>query len=538
MSRRRKFLIVAGIVLGVAVLIPIVRHYQLRFAVANYVAELKAKGEPTDLAQVIPPPVPPEQNSAPLITNALSEIEEEKVFTNSIIFKNSPFDMSMSIAPGKKIVGWRQPFVHDPEGYGGGYYPTNTWEDLGGQLSERQNDLQSFRKLIDNPLIDFNYNYSDPKKFIPALAPHLSQFKLAVQWLEASEFYNLHQGDITNASTDVRAMLALVKSETNERFEISQLIRFALAQISADATWDVLQTTNVSDKDLAQLQQDWQSLEFIAPLKNAFLLERVSELQLVDYLRQSPTNLDAEVDWTQNIMSGWRNEYTYKRTENGTYVVDDERNSYQKVIDGISIQWAKFQWRWFWSYADEVRGLQMWQAVIDGTQIMETNNSFQLVQSFVNTNFVQLGFDSVKNNPYAIISQNAHNQLTAIRKAATVETARNVVITAIALKRYELRHHQLPATLEELTPDLLKTVPTDFMDGEPLRYRPNVDGTFLLYSVGKNGVDDGGDPSLEKGVTNSSFNWQNNHALDWVWPQPATEEEIQAYYKKLSSKSN
>jgi hypothetical protein len=76
------------------------------------------------------------------------------------------------------------------------------------------------------------------------------------------------------------------------------------------------------------------------------------------------------------------------------------------------------------------------------------------------------------------------------------------------------------------------------MDGEPLRYRPNVDGTFLLYSVGENGVDDGGDPSLEKGVTSSNYSWQNIHALDWVWPQPATEIEIQAYYKKLSSKSN
>jgi hypothetical protein len=144
----------------------------------------------------------------------------------------------------------------------------------------------------------------------------------------------------------------------------------------------------------------------------------------------------------------------------------------------------------------------------------------------------------VKDNSYAIISQNAHSQISAIRKLARAEVARNVVVTAIALKRYKLRHHQFPATLDELTPDLLKTVPIDCMDGQPLRYRPNNDGTFLLYSVGENGVDDGGNPSLEKGVTSSSFFWQNDHALDWVWPQPATDEEIQAYYKKLSSLKN
>jgi hypothetical protein len=127
---------------------------------------------------------------------------------------------------------------------------------------------------------------------------------------------------------------------------------------------------------------------------------------------------------------------------------------------------------------------------------------------------------------------------TALRKALLIETAQNVVVTAIALKRYELRHQKLPSALEELTPDLLQTVPIDCMDGQPLRYRLNADGTFLLYSIGENGNDDGGDPSLEKGVTSSIFYWQNNRAHDWVWPQPATEEEISAYYKKISSKSN
>jgi hypothetical protein len=106
-----------------------------------------------------------------------------------------------------------------------------------------------------------------------------------------------------------------------------------------------------------------------------------------------------------------------------------------------------------------------------------------------------------------------------------------VVVTAIALKRYELRHHQLPAALGDLTPDLLKSVPIDCMDGQPLHYRLNPDGTFLLYSVGDNGVDDGGNPSPPKNIQSSNFYWQNNLVLDWVWPQTATEEEIQKFYE-------
>ena len=36
-------------------------------------------------------------------------------------------------------------------------------------------------------------------------------------------------------------------------------------------------------------------------------------------------------------------------------------------------------------------------------------------------------------------------------KGECMKSLRNVVITAIALKRYELRHHKFPATLDELT---------------------------------------------------------------------------------------
>jgi hypothetical protein len=75
-------------------------------------------------------------------------------------------------------------------------------------------------------------------------------------------------------------------------------------------------------------------------------------------------------------------------------------------------------------------------------------------------------------------------------------------------------------------PEILPAVPRDPVDGKPLRYRPNADDTFLLYSIGLNGVDDGGDATPIPPET--LFQWQTGH--DWVWPQPATPAEIQNYY--------
>jgi hypothetical protein len=528
MSRRRKSLIVAGLVLGVAILIPVIRHYQLRAATEAYIAQLKAQGEPMELAQVIPPPVPPEQNSAPLITNVLAQLEELKNYTNSMILKNPPFAMSKTI-PGKEIISWQQPLIHNSDGR----WPTNTWEDLGSELDGWKSELTELRSLIDRPVLDFNLNYdiSYNQKYYQSLRlERLEQFKIAAQWLIASSLYNLHQGKSGEACTDVRAQLALVKGEADERVEISQLVRIAIAQMGVGATWNVLQATNVSDEDLAKLQQDWQSLEFISQLNNAFLFERLKTLQLVNELRHSPTNLET---WAIAPNQSYR----YKKVTVGTsteYVLDDQRSSFKKLMDAISTRWDKFQWCWFWSYTDEVRGLRMWRVVMDGTEMLQTNDSFQAAQSFVNASFSKLGFDSTKDDFYAFFSRDA-NQLSALRKAVLAEVTRNVVITAIALKRYELRHHQFPATLNELTPDLLKAVPIDCMNGQPLRYRRNADRTFLLYSVGENGKDDGGDPSHEKGATGSNFQWENPRALDWVWPQPATAEEIQKYYAQQNN---
>jgi hypothetical protein len=111
-----------------------------------------------------------------------------------------------------------------------------------------------------------------------------------------------------------------------------------------------------------------------------------------------------------------------------------------------------------------------------------------------------------------------------------VETAKQMTVTAVALKRYQLKHGTYPPGLNSLVPEFVSKVPLDPVDGQPLRYRRNADGTFLLYSVGENGKDDGGNPALKPDAESSNYGWQNSDALDWVWPQPATEAEIQNYY--------
>jgi hypothetical protein len=81
------------------------------------------------------------------------------------------------------------------------------------------------------------------------------------------------------------------------------------------------------------------------------------------------------------------------------------------------------------------------------------------------------------------------------RSQASVDLAR----VACALERYRLAHGEYPPSLAALAPQFLDAIPPDVFDGKPLRYRRNPNGSFILYSVGQNRIDDGGKIVLTKG---------------------------------------
>ncbi len=69
---------------------------------------------------------------------------------------------------------------------------------------------------------------------------------------------------------------------------------------------------------------------------------------------------------------------------------------------------------------------------------------------------------------------------------------------AIALQRFRLVRGSYPETLAELVPDFIAGVPVDTYSREPLIYRRKGDGTFLLYGVGINRMDDSGARDAKK----------------------------------------
>ena len=99
----------------------------------------------------------------------------------------------------------------------------------------------------------------------------------------------------------------------------------------------------------------------------------------------------------------------------------------------------------------------------------------------------------------------------AVTKFAYIQTAVDLARVACALERYHLAHGEYPETLDALTPQFIASLPHDIINGQPLHYRRTDDGNFILYSVGWNEKDDGGQVALTK---NGSIDREKG---DWVW---------------------
>jgi|GEM_PF-3025148 len=66
-----------------------------------------------------------------------------------------------------------------------------------------------------------------------------------------------------------------------------------------------------------------------------------------------------------------------------------------------------------------------------------------------------------------------------------------LLITDLAIQLYRAEEGKLPNKLEDLAPRYLKEIPNDFFTDKLPIYRPSGD-TYLLYSVGSHGIDNGG----------------------------------------------
>jgi hypothetical protein len=127
------------------------------------------------------------------------------------------------------------------------------------------------------------------------------------------------------------------------------------------------------------------------------------------------------------------------------------------------------------------------------------------------------------NSPFGWYLRSRGLQPRLVFNIACGQNAYVLGATACALERFKKTVGRYPASLPELVPAYLPSLPVDVIDGKPLRYFLTDDGHFKLYSIGSNGFDDhGAYPSGTKGVFPWSSDWPGLGDGDWQWPSTPT----------------
>lgn len=513
MRRKLVWLILAGVIL-IAGSGTGFYFWRVKHAVRTYRTQLIAGGEKLTVKELLPPAVPDDQNGAELFRKAVGAIAN---LSKTLLETNAPYPME-AIVPGRALVRWQQPLITQISGA----KATNTWPEVGAELANIAPSLALLDELADWRTIDYNFDYLQGFR---GLLPMLAPLKRATQLLSIATVFALHEGDSTAAGAHLRGMLALVRANENERLAISQLVRFAISAITVGATWEFLQSPVVTETQLAALQRDWQELEFIGATENAMLMERAVSEMTLDDMRASSDEFRSVIG-IGGIGPGGGG--------GGSGLVDSVTDFAKETWQQTKEKSREVTWRVAWSYPDQLRMLKGKQVLIETLRFVRTNQNFGSALTRQQQRLAAVGFtaDDAEDSfgwlngdvdLQHLFSQGVRSLERVIIKVMTAEVGRQLVVTAIALKRHQLRHNNLPATLAELVPEFLPAVPIDPADGQPLRYRLNGDGTFHLYSVGKDGRDNGGDPQ-NPNEKSSSKSWQMGR--DWVWPQPAMESDL------------
>jgi len=481
-------------------------HDQPQNEVDTYKKFLIDHGEKLTVDELLPPRTPIESNSLTAVQDAFGMLGDGS--------QNIPAAMKM-IAPGRALVGFTLPMACGDDF-------TNSWDDFSNGVVADLPAITFLHQVLDRPKLDFELDY---KKGAELLLPHLMLLKKATQRLEAATICQLHNGENGAAVTNILTMLALVQRNEREGVLISHLVRMAMTGITVIPTWELLQATNVTDTQLAAVQDGWARLEFISDAMNVFALERAWGINEIQKARASP--------------GGFFNMTGFGASSSSSGSLLDWPPDWEAITERPRYAIGSLMWRASWSYTDELRAMKSEQIILETLRTMQTNRS-QFYKSDCDVMTKRLSSLGITHAGDAFFRALKIPDLTEIfgdwglgnvvNKVIRAETANRVVITAIALRRFQLGHAHLPETMNDLVPEYIASVPIDPYDGKPLKYRLNPDETYLLYSVGEDGKDDGGDPTNTSSSSSSPY-WQGNKVRDWVWPQPATAVEVQNYFE-------
>ena len=438
----------------------------------------EAKGERFNLASVIPPAVPDDQNFAltPVVASCYGNVLDPNGHQISPPNTNVVNQLNMEIPPGtaKGIGNWQKATMSKLE---------SPASDVLSTLSKYDSAIAELREAAKLPESRFPLNYNnDPPAAI--LLPHLAALKKCAQVLQLRAIAELQNDQSDLALADVKLGIQLTGKIRTEPFLISHLVRIAMVNLTLQPIWEGLARHQWSDAQLTELEHELGRLNFPADYEFTMRGERALDIGNTEYLRRTHKF---------DLMSNAGNPRSSPSVQNFVLCLMPNSWFYQNELAV-----ARMHQQWILPSVD-VEHQMISPEAVHRNEAAETNELSRLAFYDV---FACMLFPALS---------------PAARRFAFAQESADLARVAIALERYRLAHGDYPDSLDALAPQFIAKLPHDIINGQPLHYRRAGDGQFVLYSVGWNETDDDGEVVLNKGASPTV----NLNEGDWVWKYPA-----------------
>jgi len=458
----------------------------------NYQREWQAKGEKFDWQAFVPPAVPDDQNffTAPIFTNMLNgkivmspygndagpDFRPDASQTGYAIYRREMTDLQT----------WQNYYRHQTNADMVKRFPTRPQKqtaaaDVLFALSQLDSAVEELRQASQRPYASVPIHYEDGFSSASSLLPVLAELKRCSQLLQLRTVAELADGQGDKALDDVKLFLYLSNSLRSSPFLISCLVRMAIANIALQPIWEGLAEHKWSDEQLVALETELAKMDFLADYEFVMRGERAFAIASFENQRR-----------TRESISGF-----VSLQGNGDLVTNNLTLVPSAYFYQSELAHARMIQQWLLPLVDINSG------IVSPAALQRAENSVQAERKHYSPYEVQ-----------ALMLFPAIGR-AAVEKFAMIQSSVDLARVACALERYHLAHGEYPETLDLLAPQFIETIPHDIIGGQPLHYRRTADGQFVLYSVGWNETDDGGQVALTSGGS------VDREKGDWVWRYPA-----------------
>jgi hypothetical protein len=350
--------------------------------------------------------------------------------------------------------------------------PSSAAEDLLALANMNAAELNEIRAALRRPNSNFNVHY---EQGVEVSVFHLGPLKKFALTFRDKAIADLAANDAAAALDDVLAGLDLADTLKGEPTVLSTKTRMAIAEITLQPIWEGLARRQWKVAQIAMIQSHLERMNFIEGMALSLRGNRAVELAKMDSMRRQVPRIFTFADG----------------------FIYDQKTTFTK---------------WYQQYV---------LPPYDPTnRLLNVRLSQKLAEEFKDEHSEHNPFNAFA-HPMLLWSLNDADPGRPVRTQASV----NLAAVACALERFRFAHGAYPERLDQLAPDFIKSLPTDPVNGQPLKYKRTDRGRFLLYSVWFDLIDDGGarpEPHREGTILSHKVEapGTGHIKLDLVWSYP------------------